>query len=96
MNSWAYKAWMRASLDAWALGIDASAVIGLRVAKAASGGDVNGEEARLMVAEKMQAAWEMQVCLMTGQFGTNPLAGTRKTISYYGRKVTANRKRLSK
>ncbi len=96
MNSKAFTAWTRAGLDAWALGADASAVIALRLAKAASGNDGDGEEARLMIAEKMQAAWEMQLGLLTGRFGATPLARTQKTIRHYRRKVVANRQRLSR
>lgn len=96
MNSKAFTAWTRAGLDAWALGADSSAVIALRLAKAVSGNDGDAKEARLMIAEKMQAAWEMQLALLTGRFGATPLAKTQKTIRHYRRKVVANRQRLSR
>ena len=83
--------WMRVGMDAWALGLDASAVIALRVAKIASGGDPAGEEARLMVSEKLLSIGELPV----GMLGLTPLAGTRKALRYYERKVSANRRRLS-
>jgi hypothetical protein len=91
---WPYRGWLGASMDAWVLGMEASTVVGLRVAKMAMGGAGADDEARRMVSEKMQAAFELQLAMMTGQLGTTPLAGTRKTIRHYRRKVKANRKRL--
>ena len=90
-----YAAWASAGLDAWTLGMDASAVIGLRLAKIAIGDAAAGREAQLMVAEKVQAALEMQADLMTGRFGSTPLSGTQGLLRHYGRKVRANRRRLS-
>jgi hypothetical protein len=95
MYKWPYQGWTNAGLDAWALGMEASAVIGLRVAKMAMGGIGAADEAQLMVAEKMQAAVELQTALVMGQLGTTPLAGTKKVLRHYRRKVKANRKRLS-
>jgi hypothetical protein len=94
MYKWPYAGWAGASMDAWALGMEASAVIGLRVAKMAVGGTAAAEEAQLMLSEKMQAAFELQAALVTGRLGDNPLTGTRKTLRHYRRKVKANRKRL--
>ena len=90
MRDLAYAAWMRAGIDAWALGVEASAVIGMRAVKCASGGDLDGTEARLMVAEKFASAWT----LPGETFGLTPLAGTRKMLGHYQGKVSANRKRL--
>ena len=90
-----YTAWASAGLDAWTLGVDASAVIGLRLAKIAVGDAEAGREARLMVAEKMEAAVEIQTGLMTGRFGQTPLSGTQGVLRHYGRKVRANKRRLS-
>lgn len=95
MHKWPYQGWASAGMDAWALGIEASAVIGLRVAKLAMGGPAAGGEAYLMLSEKMLAAIELQTALATGQLGTTPLVGTRKVLKHYRRKVKANRKRLS-
>jgi hypothetical protein len=94
MYKWPYDAWTGAGMDAWALGMEASAVIGLRVAKMAMGGAGAADEAQLMVAEKMQSAFELQTALVTGRLGGTPLAGTRKVLKHYRRKVKANRKRL--
>ncbi|TGX53735.1 hypothetical protein E5A73_12075 [Sphingomonas gei] len=74
--------------------MEASAVIGLRTARMATGGVDVAEETRLMVSEKMQAALELQAALVSGRLGSDPLAGTRKVLRHYSRKVKANRARL--
>jgi hypothetical protein len=94
MHKWPYNDWTRVGIDAWALGMEASAVIGLRVARMAMGGAGASDEARLMLSEKMDSALELQAAMMTGQLGANPLAGSRKVLRHYRRKVKANRKRL--
>lgn len=94
MYTWPYAGWASAGIDAWALGVEASAVIGLRTVKMASGGVDAAAEAQLMVSEKMQSAFELQAALVTGRLGANPLAGTQKVLRHYRRKVKANRKRL--
>lgn len=87
--------WMTAGLSLWQLGAEANAVIMLRMARFAMGGPSAQKEAQLMISEKIEAAAELQMRLMTGALGTTPLSGTRKTISHYQRKVGANKKRLS-
>jgi hypothetical protein len=91
-----YGAWLKAGIDAWTLGAEASMVIGLRMAKVATGGSAAATEADLMVSEKVQAAWELQTQLLTAPLGMTPLGATRKTISHYRRKVGANRRRLTR
>ncbi len=88
----AYSAWMRAGMDAWSLGLEASSVIGLRLAKIARGGQAGADEAMLMVSEKIESGMELQA----GLIGTSPLSGTQKTLKHYRRKVAANRRRLSR
>ena len=90
-----FTAWASAGLDAWTLGMDASTVIGLRLARIAVGDAEAGREAKLMVAEKVEAAWEMQAALVTGRLGSTPLSGTQGLLRHYGRKVRANKRRLS-
>lgn len=94
MYKWPYAGWIGASMDAWTLGMEASTVIGLRVAKLAMGGTDAEGEARRMVSEKMQSAYELQMAMMTGQLGASPVAGARKVIRHYRRKVKANKRRL--
>lgn len=95
MTASPYRGWADAAIDTWALGIEASAVIGLRIAKVAMGGKAADDEIRLMIAEKMQSASELQVDAMTGRLGQTPLAGTQNVLRHYRRKVAANRRRLS-
>jgi len=45
-----FAAWTRAGMDAWSLGIDASAVVGLRMLKLTAGDQAAIAESRLMVA----------------------------------------------
>lgn len=83
------------NLNLWMLGIDASAVIGLRMLKVAQGGTGTAEEAALMVREKIQAATEIHAALLSGKLGMTPVAVSRSVVARYSRKVRANRKRLS-
>lgn len=92
MHGKAYGAWLRAGMDGWMLGMEASSVIALRMAKLAAGGEAAAREAQLMIAEKVQAGIELQSALL----GTTPLGGTRKAIKHYRRKVGANRRRLTR
>jgi len=94
MTNWPYRGWMHAGLDAWTLGIEASQVAGMRLARVAMGGSQASDEVRLMVSEKVESLFELQAALATGGLGTTPLGGTRKVLRHYSRKVRANRKRL--
>lgn len=87
--------WMTTGFSLWKLGAEANSVIMLRMARFAIGGPSAHKEAQLMISEKIEAAAELQMRLMTGTLGATPLSGTRKAISHYQRKVSANKKRLS-
>jgi len=87
---------MRLGFDAWALGMEAGAVIGLRSLKIAAGGAAGEAEARLMVDEKVAAAVELQTKALTGGLGFTGAGVATKTLAHYRRKVRANRRRLSK
>lgn len=95
MTRWPYAGWATAGLDAWVLGMESAAVIGLRAAKIAGGGDVDGRETQLMIAEKMASIVELQTAMMTGGLGMTPLAGSQAVLRHYKRKVAANRRRLT-
>ena len=71
------------------MAMDASFVIPLRLAKIAAGGAAATREANGMVTEKLMAANRAAITLATGG---SPDAVVRQ----YGKKVRANRKRLSK
>ena len=83
--------------SAWSsLGLEASAVIGLRLAKLAAGGPAAAFEAQRMVNEKaaalLEAQWTVATAVATGKSGQ---AG-HKTLALYRRKVKANHRRLSR
>lgn len=87
--------WWQTNLALWQLGMEASTVIALRSAKLAAGGPAATAEANRMIAEKTQAALEIQLGLMTGRFGP-PDTATRKVLKHYTTKVRANRRRLGR
>jgi hypothetical protein len=94
MYKWPYGDWASAGFEAWSLGIEASQVIGLRTMRMAAGGAAASDEAERMVSEKLASLFELQAAMMTGRLGADPVAGTRKMVRHYRRKVKANRRRL--
>lgn len=88
--------WLDMSWDAWRIGMDMSVVIPLRLARIAAGGASGQREAMLMVEEKMAASAAIGQALMTGSLGATAETITEGTLGYYGRRVKANRKRLSR
>jgi hypothetical protein len=88
--------WPGLYLSAWALGLEATTVIGLRTARIAAGGEAGAAESRLMVSEKVAAAFDLQAKAAGGALGTTPAGVTARTLSHYRRVVRANRRRLSK
>jgi hypothetical protein len=90
-NSLAQLSW-----DAWALGLEASTVMGLRTLRIATGGDPDGVEARRMISEKIEAAMALQTLAFSGALGLSAVSVTAGTMKHYRRKVRANRRRLSR
>ena len=88
--------WFRIGFKAWSLGLEASSVIALRTLKMATGGVAADVEARRMVSEKIEAGFAIQVLALTGGLGLTPYSAAARTLAHYGRKVRANRRRLSK
>ena len=88
--------WFGIGMDAWRLGLEASAVIGLRTLKIAQGGAAGEAEAKRMVSEKVQAAADLQAQALTGGLGATPASASARAIAHYRRKVSANRRRLTK
>src|SRR5277367_914051 len=86
--------WLRLGLNTWALGMEASQVIALRTLKILSGGSTGQAEARRMVDEKIQAGLDLQSVALTGSLGPTAHGAAGKVVSYYRRKVRANRRRL--
>lgn len=88
--------WMRLTMDTWALGVEASSVIGLRTLKMAAGGAAAQAEAELMVREKIESGLALQARAMTGGLGLTAHGAAARTVAHYRRKARANRRRLSK
>jgi hypothetical protein len=88
--------WFGIGWDAWRLGMEASAVIGLRTLKIAQGGADGQAEAERMVSEKVQAGMDLQALALTGGLGVTPASASARTLAHYRRRVSANRRRLSK
>src|SRR6202020_1122160 len=95
MGRRSYNPWLRVGLNAWALGLEASTVIGLRALRLAQGGAKAEEEARLMVTEKLTAAQELQQAGAAGTLGSSGPTIASRVLRHYRRKVRANRRRLS-
>lgn len=85
--------WSRLMLEASRLWADASMVIALRSWKMMAGGPAAARELERSVSEKVEAGAELAGALAGGRI-RSPEAAARKTMSVYGRKVRANRKRL--
>lgn len=52
MSKRSTRSWMNAGFDAWSLGWESAAVIGLRATRIAQGGPEAQREAELMISEK--------------------------------------------
>jgi len=88
--------WIGIGFDAWRLGLEASAVIGLRTFKIAQGGSAGAAEAELMVREKVAAGAALGALALRGGLGASPASASARTLAHYRRKVSANRRRLAK
>jgi hypothetical protein len=88
--------WFGIGLDAWSLGLEASAVIGLRALKIGQGGASGQAEVERMISEKVEAALDLQLRALTGGLGATPASASARTLTHYRRKVKANRRRLSR
>lgn len=89
-----YAAWMKAAVDTWMLGMEASSVVALRTIHVTTGGRSALTEAELMVTEKVRAAAELQTDIVTGAFGLMPLGMIEGATKHHRRKVEANIRRL--
>lgn len=86
--------WMRLGISAWALGLESSAVIGLRTLKIAAGGAEAEAETRRMVSEKVDAVMALQMMALTGGLSATPHRAAARAVAHYRKKVRANRRRL--
>jgi hypothetical protein len=88
--------WIKIGLRSWGLALEASAVMALRSVKLAQGGSAAQAEAHRMLTEKIEAGIELQQKALTGALGIRPEDAAHKVLTHYGRRVRANRKRLSR
>ena len=88
--------WMSIGFDAWRLGFEAATVVGLRTMAIARGGPAGEAEAQRMLAEKVDAGLALSGLAMTGRLGLTPASASARTLAHLQRKVSANRRRLSK
>jgi hypothetical protein len=88
--------WLSLSFNAWQAGLEAEQVIGLRLAKLASGGNSAVVETTRMTSEKLYVLWEAQIvaaiAALSGKSGLIP----SRILALYRRKMRANRRRLSR
>jgi hypothetical protein len=68
--------------------LESSSVVGLRLTKLTRGGSEAGDEANLMITEKIAAAFEAVETLLTG-------GGLSIVVERYREHVTANATRLA-
>lgn len=78
------------------LGIEASSVIAARVMKMSAGGEAAQREFQLMIAEKTEAASQLQTRLAKLGIDAAPATAVATTLRHYRKKVAANRVRLSR
>ena len=92
----AASVWLGIGFEAWRLGLESSAVVGLRTLKIVQGGARGSAEAEQMVQEKIAAGVALQAMALRGGLGATPASAVSRTLSHYRRKVSANRRRLVK
>ena len=78
------------------LGFDVSQVIALRMFRLAAGGSDAGSEAKRMVGEKAEAFVEAQFAAATAVLAGAPMRAGPDALRVYQRRVSANRRRLSR
>ncbi|WP_404482346.1 hypothetical protein [Novosphingobium sp. BL-52-GroH] len=86
--------WFKLANDSYWLWADSMMVIGLRTTDMMTGRGSDREN-RLMVSEKLKAGAEVATMLATAGLAS-PEKTAQKAVTHYRRKVTANRKRLSR
>ncbi|MBO9725248.1 MAG: hypothetical protein J7530_12790 [Novosphingobium sp.] len=86
--------WMKLAQDSYRLWADSMIVIGMRTTDMMTGRGSNRENV-LMVTEKLQANAELAIKLATGGL-TSPEKTAHKAVRHYRKRVTANRRRLSR
>jgi len=88
--------WLQLAADSLRLSFEAQDVIGLRMAKAASGDFDAGQEAFLMVAEKGQAVWDATFLVTRSVIAGEGHLAPARAVTMYRRRVRANQRRLTR
>jgi len=73
---------MSLAFDSWSLGMEASAVVGLRVTKLMGGGSEAAAEAQRMIEEKLEATIDLQMRALTGRLGATPMSAPSKSLRH--------------
>ncbi len=95
LNMW--NPWLALSAQAAALGWEAQRVIALRLMRIAAGGASGRDEAQRMMTEKLAAAAEAQAAVAASAIaGGSSHRAAKKVLGVYGKRVRANRRRLSR
>jgi hypothetical protein len=86
--------WLGVAADSWLLGVEASLVVPLRLARLAQGGAGAKAEASLMLTEKVEAHGALLRDLAAGRLGKSAPDLASGVTRHYLVRVRANRKRL--
>ncbi|AKM10465.1 hypothetical protein [Croceicoccus naphthovorans] len=86
---------MKLATSAWWLWAESGYVIWSRSWMMMTGAPGAQAEAQRMVSEKVKAANDLMWQTMTGSLGSG-IGAAQKSVDFYGRKVSANRRRLAK
>ena len=88
--------WFSLSHDAMMLGLESQSVIGLRLIKAAMGGEAAQREAALMITEKTQALVDAHFAFAESALAGEPHLGPGRAVALYRKRVQANQRRLGR
>jgi hypothetical protein len=89
--------WLSFGLKAWQIGLEAQSVVALRMLRLAAGGPRAEAEASRMVTEKVLSASEAQIAAaMAAMRGHKEHVIAGQALKVYGKRVRANRRRLSR
>jgi hypothetical protein len=92
-----FNPWLSLGVKAFQVGLEAQSVIALRMLRLAAGGARAQAEVNRMVIEKIAAAGEAQAtATLSAMRGHKEHVVAGKALNVYGKRVRANRRRLSR
>lgn len=92
-----WNPWLALSAQAALLGLEAQRVMALRLMRLAAGGARGQAEAGRMMTEKLAALVEAQAAAVAGAIeGNNSHRTARKVLGVYKKRVSGNRRRLTR